>query len=280
MSRKRKTKLQAFVNVIIPVYGRMDLLRKCLGALPEAMSGVPYEVIIVDNATPDDDKDKNLYAELKENPLYYVIENQENRGFPAACNQGMKKGKAPLLFFLNSDVILQPNSVDKLVRELDDPKMGAVGMKLLFPSKEELLDIGIDPNIRPEHRVQHVGIATNIRGEFIHILVGWSADHPKVNKVREVYAVTGAALMTRRNLYRKVNGFNEDYGLGTYEDVEYCLTIRELGYNIVVVPEAVGIHYTGATAESYRIGYPMQTNRMLFMSRWANKLNYTELYTW
>jgi len=280
MSKQRKSKLQPLVDVIIPVYGRMDLLRKCLSALPKAMSGVPYQVIIVDNATPEDNKDTNLYKELKENPLYYVIENQTNAGFPRACNQGFRKGKSPLVFFLNSDVLLQPNSIDKLVLEMDDPKMGAVGMKLVFPSKEDILNIGIDPSIRPEHKVQHIGLATNIRGEFIHILVGWDADHPKVNKVREAYAVTGAALMTRRELYRKVNGFNEIYGLGTYEDVDYCLTIRELGYNIIVVPEAVGVHYTGATAESYRIGYPMQTNKMLFMSRWANKLNYTELYTW
>jgi len=271
---------EKLVDVIIPVYGRMDLLRKCLNALPKAMSGISYNVIIVDNGTPEDKKDKNLYADLKVNPLYFVIQNQENRGFPQACNQGFRKGKSPLVFFLNSDVILEPNSIEKLVLEMDDPKMGAVGMKLVFPSEEELRNVGIAPEIRPAHKVQHIGLATNIRGEFIHAYVGWDADHPKINKVREMYAVTGAALMTRREIYRKVGGFNEIYGLGTYEDVEYCLTIRDIGYNIVVVPEAVGIHYTGATAESYRIGYPMQTNRMLFMSRWADKLNYTEWQTW
>jgi GT2 family glycosyltransferase len=277
---KRQTKLKSLVDVIIPVYGRMDLLRKCLKALPQAMSGVPYNVIIVDNATPNDKKDKNLYTSLKANPLYYVIENQTNTGFPAACNQGVRKGRSPLLFFLNSDVILEPNSINKMVKELDDPEMGVVGMKLVFPSEGELLDVGIDPKIRPPHKLQHIGLATNIRGEFIHAYVGWDADHPKVNKVREMYAVTGAALMTRRELYKKVGGFDEEYGIGTYEDVHFCLTVRDMGYNVVVVPEACGVHYTGATAESYKIGYPMMQNKMLFMSKWANKLNYTEHQTW
>lgn len=281
MSRRKKTtKLKALVDVIIPVHGRMDLLRKCLAALPTAMSGIPYSVIIVDNATPEDKKDRNLYSELKANPLYYVIENQTNTGFPKACNQGARKGKAPLVFFLNSDVILEPNSIDKLVKELDNPEIGVVGMKLVFPSEGELLDVGIDPKIRPEHKIQHMGLATNIKGEFIHAYVGWSADHPKVNKVRDMYAVTGAALMTRRELYRKAGGFNEEYGIGTYEDVQFCLEVREMGYNIIVVPEACGVHYTGATAESYQIGYPMTENRMLFMSKWAKKLNYTEWATW
>jgi GT2 family glycosyltransferase len=280
MSKRTRVKLKSLVDIIIPVHGRMDLLRKCLRALPKAMSGIPYSVIIVDNATPDDKKDKNLYTSLKANPLYFVIENQTNTGFPKACNQGVRKGRSPLIFFLNSDVILEPNSINRLVTELDDPKMGVVGMKLVFPSEGELLDIGINPEIRPEHKIQHIGLSTNIRGEFIHAYVGWDANHPKVNKVRDMYAVTGAALMTRRNLYRKAGGFNEQYGLGTYEDVEYCLTVRDMGYNIVVVPEACGVHYTGATSESYQIGYPIQTNKMLFMSKWANKLNYTEHGTW
>jgi GT2 family glycosyltransferase len=97
-----------------------------------------------------------------------------------------------------------------------------------------------------------------------------------VKNVWEVYAVTGAALMTRRGLFDKVGGFNLMYGQDTYEDLDYCMSVRELGYNVIVEQSAVGVHYTGATAEHYKMGYPIEQNRMLFMARWAGNLNYTE----
>jgi GT2 family glycosyltransferase len=131
--------------------------------------------------------------------------------------------------------------------------------------------------VRPAGKVQHVGLCTNIRGEFYHVFLGWSPDHPKVMKVWEVYAVTGAALMTRRGIFDKVGRFNIMYGQGTWEDIDYCMSVRELGYNVIVEQSAVGIHYTGATAEHYKMGYPLDQNRMLFMARWAGNLNYTEI---
>jgi GT2 family glycosyltransferase len=121
-----------------------------------------------------------------------------------------------------------------------------------------------------------VGLETNIHGKWIHQFIGWSSDHEKVLAQRNVYAVTGAALLTRRVLWNKVGGFDEDYGLGTYEDTSFCLSVRELGYNIVVVPEAKGTHYTGATAEKYGIPYPMDRNRMIFLQKWQHKLAWTE----
>jgi len=97
---------------------------------------------------------------------------------------------------------------------------------------------------------------------------------------RDVYAVTGAALMTRRNLWHKIGGFNEAYGQGTFEDVEYCMIARELGYNIIVAPDAKGTHYTGATAERNQIGFPLQQNRITFLQKWANKLKWTSWERW
>jgi GT2 family glycosyltransferase len=77
-----------------------------------------------------------------------------------------------------------------------------------------------------------------------------------------------------------VGGFDEVYGLGTWEDVDYCMKVRELGYNILVNPKAVGTHFTGATAEFYKIGYPMDQNRMVFLSKWATKIRWSEVERW
>lgn len=266
------------IDIVIPVHRRMDLLEKCLSAIPKAADGLSYTIIIVDNGTPP--AEKELYKDLRSDPNYIIVELTKNFGFPRTCNFGVKKGKSPLIFLLNSDVILEPESINKLVMVMDDPTIGVVGMKLTFPPQEDQLEVGINPEIRPPEKLQHIGLATNVRGEIIHAYLGWSADHPKVNRVREMYAVTGAALMTRRIIWRKAKGFNEEYGMGTYEDVDFCLAVRDIGYNIVVQPEASGIHYTGATAEGYQIPYPINHNRMLFLQRWGGKLNYTEWQTW
>ena len=258
------------------MHRRIDLLEECLEAIPSAADGMAHHTIIVDNNTPEDEK-RPLYGKLKEDKNVTLVQMKQNLGFPAACNLGVGKGKSPLIFLLNSDVILDPGSLMELVHTLDDPKVGVAGMKLVFP---DYVGEKLNPNIRPARKIQHVGLASNIRGEFIHAYVGWSEDHPKPNSVRDMYAVTGAALLTKREIWKRARGFFEDYGQGTFEDVDFCLTVREMGFNVVVNPKASGVHYTGATAEYYQMPHPLMLNRMLFMSRWGTRLNYTELYSW
>ena len=276
IQHKPASKPTTLVDIITAVYGRFDLLANCLDALPEAAGDLPYNVILVDNASPEKEVADNFYRDISVNvPNLSVIRNKENWGFPVACDLGAKRKSSPLLFFLNSDVILKKDAVVNMVKAIDDPKIGVVGAKLLFP--DSIADLKQDSNIRPAGKIQHVGLCTNIRGEFYHLFIGWSPDHPKVMKVWEVYAVTGAALMTRRGIWNKIGGFNPIYGMGTYEDVDYCISVRQLGYNIIVEQSAVGVHYTGATAEHYQIPYPLDQNRLTFMSRWARNINWTEL---
>lgn len=271
MSRKRTNKslhgvkANSLLDIIIPVRGQFELLDKCLGALHDAAWDLPYTVICVDNASPKEEADKFYQAY----PNVKVVRNRENLGFPHACNQGVKRGFSPLLFFLNSDCIMQPDSIRDMVSALDDPKIGVVGAKLLFPLTST------DPN-RPAGRIQHIGLCSNIRGDFDHIFVGWSETNERTRKVRNVIAVTGAALMTRRNLFHRLNGFNEQYGLGTYEDVDYCLSALAAGFQVVVEQKAVGYHHTSATARHEKIQFPLILNRMIFQTRFAGKYPWTE----
>jgi len=266
---KKPKYIDAQLNIVIPVYGRFDLLEKCLDAIPASIS-TAYRVILVDNASPDKLEATRFYETYKDKYSSLVV-NHENRGFPFACNRGAKEGTSPLILFLNSDIILEPGSLDKLIRGLDDPKVGIAGMLLVFPEYAGSLR----PDIRPAGKVQHVGLEMNQQGQFIHMYVGWSADNPKVLSRHDSYAVTGAALLIRRELFVRAKMFDLEFGLGTFEDVSLCLTVRDMGYNVIVVPEARAIHYTGATAEYYKKGYPMQDNWQKLMMKWQNKLNVT-----
>jgi len=75
-------------------------------------------------------------------------------------------------------------------------------------------------------------------------------------------------------LLHKVGGLFLGYGMGTFEEVDYQMVVRELGYNILVEPQASGIHYTGATVEKYGLGYNLRNNQMLFLQRWGEKLSW------
>jgi GT2 family glycosyltransferase len=172
-------------------------------------------------------------------------------------------GSAPLILFLNDDCVLTENAIEKMVETMKDELVGVCGAKLLFPLSST------SPQ-RPAGHVQHVGMALTIRGDVIHPLVGWSADNPKCCVSRNVFSVTGACMMTRRILFNRIGGFDPSYGMGTYEDVQYCAQIRSLGLRVYVNCEAKGWHYAGATQEKKKVSYPLQINALTFKGRFMN----------
>lgn len=281
MSRKHISKPSFLISIIIPSYQRFDLLQKCLNAIPAAFEDISYEVIIIDNASPQEEKGKFL-AHAVFPPNTHLVHLSQNVGFPKACNRGASMAKGALLFFLNNDVILSPGSGVKMIQDLDDPEVGVVGMKLVFPDEEELQKAQLKHSAvqRSPGRIQHVGLFTNLRGQVIHMYLGWSADNPRVNAIREVFAVTGAALMTRRMLFREVNGFDNAFGMGTYEDVDFCFKVREKGLKVLVEIQAVGKHYAGATAEQYNLAFPLNQNKVIYEQKWYNKLVWDEWTAW
>lgn len=265
------TKTDALVTVVIPVYNRFDMLEKCLLALPAAFSdSVKIEVVIVDNGSDKEIADR-FYSGLHD---VTIIRNRENTGFPHAVNQGAKRTRTPLIFLLNSDVVMDPGSGIKLVQKMDDPTVGICGMKLVFPNNPT----SDNPTTRPSGKLQHIGLSVNVRADVHHPFIGWDENHPKVMHQSVVWGVTGAALMVRRSIWNQTQGLWEGYGIGTYEDCDLCMSAREMGYNIHVVPTARGIHYTGASAEANKVMYPLQQNKMLFMQRWQQKIQWWDGY--
>lgn len=271
MARKRHNKKTNFlVDIVIPNLGRFDLLERCLDAIPDGMGDVPFRVSVYDNDSPDKG---DFYREYRERATYpfRVFEGKTNVGYPRAVNNLVRRVKAPLIYVLTNDVIIDPGSGEAMVREMDNEELGIVGMKLIFPE-------GTDRG--PAGKIQHVGLSWNIRGEVFHIFAGWSPDNPKVLAMRDVFAVTGAAFMTRRNIWNRIGGFFEGYGLGTWEDCDYCMQVGKLGYNIIVSQEATAYHWTNASAISYGISFPLNENRQLFLSRFKEDIIYDEWKHW
>lgn len=261
---------RAKVDVVITTAGRFDCLETCLEAVYREAQLVPLNICILDNGTLAEERQahSDLFQYHPENdPQKGVVEFRvkrlpKNMGFPIGADEGSRLGRSPLIMFLSDDVELHSGAVEKIVEDFNDSSIGIMGIKLLFPPTSA------DSN-RPAGKVQHVGLALNIRGVPEHPLVGWSPENPKTNISRDAWAVTGACFTIRRELFNKVGGFDVIYGRGTYEDCDLCLKVRHLGFRIRVDTNATAYHYVGATAMKRQEPFPLQNNLQIFQGRWA-----------
>lgn len=269
---RKKANMDPLLDIVMVTAGRWDLLERSLDAMYREAQSHPVNFILIDNGSLMQEKvlNQHLFAyspqkDAQGHVNWMTKRLPENLGFPAGANAGAKMGKAPLLMFLSDDVILQPGALDRVIRDMDNLKVGVVGIKLLFPPDS------ISP-IRPAGRVQHVGVALNIQANPTHPLIGWASDHPKAMVSREnIFAVTGACFTIRRNLFEKAGGWNASlYGKGTYEDIDMCCRVRSMGHEIKLDAEAVGWHYAGATAEKRNEPFPLNENNAKWKTTWMN----------
>lgn len=269
MSRKQKrpSNPKALIDIVITTGGRFDMLQKCLDALYTEAEKTPLSIYILDNASPAEERIANeqMFFNREDSSVVEFRSKriQQSMGFPASNNEGARMGSAPLIMFLNDDVELHEGAIQKVVDNFKDETIGAIGIKLIFSPYRN------HPNY-PQGKVQHIGLALDIRGEAIHPLIAWSPDHPKTKISRDVIAVTGACLTVRRNLFNRVGGFSVEYGAGTYEDVDLCFKVRQQGQRVWVNCDATGYHYTNATVEKKKVGFPLQQNKLIFQTKWGD----------
>ena len=265
MSRKQKREKStpSLIDIVIINGGRFDMLEKCLDALYKEAQTTPLSIFLMDNASPPEERIQNArlfeYQAEKDEKAgvreFRTKRLQQSQGFPVTNNEMARIGHSPLILFLNDDVELHAGALEKIVRTFDTESIGVVGIKLLFPPSST-------SPIRPAGKVQHIGMSLNIRGDASHPLVGWSPDNPKTCISRDVFAVTGACLTIRRQLFNKIGGFNPVYGIGTWEDVELCVMAREFGQRVFVNTDALGISLCRCNTGEKRtwISYPNQSN--------------------
>jgi GT2 family glycosyltransferase len=242
------------VSIIIPLYGRSDLTARCLESIITNTPDDLYEVVLVDNASPDDTGE--LLDALDGDVT--IIRNEENRGFAAACNQGAGAARGELLLFLNNDTEATPGWLPAFVRPLRrEPGVGIVGARLVYPDR----------------RIQHAGcllVDNRDAGEIEnhHRFRGEPEDGPGVLEPRDLNAVTGAALLIRREVFEAAGGFDEGYWNG-HEDIDLCLRVKEAGWRIRYEPSALLVHHEGASGAERLTG--MDANGARFAERWTGR---------
>lgn len=224
------------VSLIVPLYGRIDLLSHQLAHFADDADFQRCELIYV----LDDPRLTNDFVALcrREYPLFRVpfktVISGVNLGYAGATNLGARQASGDSLVLLNSDVLpREPGWLTRLMAVFDTLEQpGALGPKLLFA----------------DGLIQHAGMS------FFQepTLPGfWFNDHPDKGlpndrtenpAPRQVDAVTGACLLLKRSVYWEVGGLSEDYILGDFEDSDLCLKLRAAGYGIWYTPQVELYH--------------------------------------
>ncbi len=251
------------VSIIIPLYNQVAYTRKCLEAIyRNSCQEIAFEVILVDNASTDETPEF-LKQAAKQYPNLRFIRNKENRKFAGACNQGAEMANGKYLVFLNNDTEPQPGWLKAaLNRFRTDPDIGIVGAKLLYPDGT-IQHCGIEfmEDVHPDYKVWP-----------LHRHLRAPADLPAANRPEEVQAVTGACLFIPRKLFRKMDGFNEEYRM-YFEDTDLCFKVRNRGRKVFYEPGSVVIHYEGKSSPDQKIIDELNTRAAkIFYRRWEKEI--------
>ncbi|RMH63376.1 MAG: glycosyltransferase [Calditrichaeota bacterium] len=249
------------VSIIILAWNKWAFTEKCLKALQHNTTGIVYEVIVVDNGS-DDQTWKNLQEWKASYPQLRPMRNETNLGFSVGNNRALKEARGPWVVFLNNDTEPRPHWLDAMLAiAQNDPSVGAVGAKLVYP----------------DETIQHAGVAIvddRKNGDPLlaqHILHGRPKDFPQANLMIEFQAVTAACMLMPRELAIKLNGFDEGYQNG-YEDVDLCFRIREAGYKVVYQPHAELVHHESKSGPE-RFAHVAENIQRLH-KRWMGKIRH------
>ncbi|WP_431322885.1 glycosyltransferase family 2 protein [Rhizobium sp. YTU87027] len=257
------------VSIVVPLYRVLDFLRFQLsGMATDPWLAANAEIIYVLDSPEIQDETEHLLGGLHllhGLAMKFVVMNR-NGGYARACNAGARFARGAILVMLNSDVVpCAPGWLQVLSRAvLERPKLGATGPKLIFE----------------DGSLQHAGLyfGRDQRGIWLnhHFHKGMPGDYAPALHAREVPGVTGACLVTRRDVYESVGGYTEDYVIGDYEDSDLCLKIRRLGLQIVYEPAACLYHFERRSirrSQDYMRGVASQYNSWLHTQRWEDDIS-------
>ncbi len=219
------------VSIIIPNKDGKETLKVCVDSILEKSTYKNYEIVIVENNS-ETEEIFEYYKELEKNKKIRIVK-YPNKGFnySAIINCGVKNSEGEFVVQLNNDTeILTTNWLELLIGFAQREDVGAVGAKLYYP----------------DETIQHAGIIVGIGGiagnRFKSIPKSGHAYFAKESMIENLSAVTGACLFSRKSIYEEVGFMNEKLAVA-FNDVDFCLKIREKGYLIVYNPFVEFIHY-------------------------------------
>jgi len=225
---KVKTLNTPKVSIIVLNYNGMKFVDKCLESV--LSSNYPdFEIVFVDNASSDGSIEY-VKEKFGFNPIIKLVVNDKNYGFALGNNIGARHASGKYLVFLNIDTIVDSSWLKELVSIMDtDHSVGAAQCKLLLMDNPKLIDSA-------GHYIDWFGIVF-VRGRM-------EEDEGQYEKVEEVFGATGAALIVRRNVFERLEGFDEGFFM-MFEEDDLCWRTWIVGYKVLHIPKAIVFHKSG-----------------------------------
>lgn len=261
------------VSIIIPTRDNEKILRQALESIIGKTDYENYEIIIVNNQSANPNT-LAYFKELETQPKIRVIEYAHPFNFSAINNEAVRHATGSVLAFVNDDIeVIDGEWLREMVSHALRPNVGAVGARLLFPG-------GL--------RIQHAGI---VLGAGDHRVAGHPLYFYPVQEVgyyarsiltHALSAVTAACMVMRREIFEETGGFNEVDLQVAYNDVDFCLRIREKGYDIIYTPFAELYHHESVTRGKDVSGERLKRflSEVHYMrNRWGNVLDNDPYYS-
>jgi GT2 family glycosyltransferase len=215
----------------------------------QTVVGDKAEIVVVDDASTDET------AALLESlgSCVKVVRHSSNSGFSTSCNDGASAASGDYLLFLNNDTIPLSGWLEELVTYADaHPRAAVVGSKLLYS----------------DLTIQHAGVVICQDWYPRHIYTGFPSDHPAVNRSRQFQIVTAACMLVRRAVFAQAGGFDTHFRNG-FEDVDFCLRLREAGHEVHYCAQSVVQHLESVSPGRFRND---RDNVTLYRERWFGRV--------
>jgi GT2 family glycosyltransferase len=213
---------------------------------------VPYELIVVDNASAD-----ATAAMLDRFQGARIIRNATNAGFGPACNQAANSATGEYLCFFNNDALITPGAVRAVLSNFEQDHVGAVGAKILLANGA----------------LQEAGSIIWRDGSALGYGRGDDPGLPRYNFRRPVDYCSGVFMVTPRELFLKLGGFSDEFAPAYYEDTDYCMTLWHNGWKVIYEPTAMIQHYESATSGGNQHAMArMAAHQLKFSKKWELQL--------
>lgn len=241
------------VSIIIPIYNALTLTQACIEAIYKTIEDLSFEVIVIDNASEDGSFE---WLSEKEKPLsnLSIIKMQTNIGFGPAVNIGLRMAKGKYLAILNNDTIPAPNWLENLVAALEtDVSIGIVSPVTNY--------VGEGPQI--DGKAQDLPPVPNLIAQYAETITKSTEIYYEPNRL------VFFCVLLRRELVDLIGYLDEGYQKGNFEDDDYCMRARMVGYRLAIARNAFVYHHGTATFKLNKISHSdwMEKNRIRFYQK-------------
>ena len=250
-------------SIIIPTRDRVKLLERCVESIRSQTDYRPFEIIIVDNGSVEEETAAFFRLVERENIARVLVETGPFN-YSRLNNRAAAQAHGDILVFLNNDTeIDDPGWLSEMVSHALQPHVGAVGARLWYP----------------DDTLQHGGVVLGLGGVAGHAFPRIPRGHPgyfnRAMLQQNCSAVTAACMVLRKAVFEELGGFDERNLQVAFNDIDFCLRLADRGYRVVWTPSANLIHHESASRGHERT--PEETARFLreagYMQKvWAARL--------